>query len=116
MTTDPAIQIIAQTIYDNVKGITDMPVRGPEDFTSDAVDILEALRSAGYWVARWEPIEGHNNARYVLVPHDGDVGEAYLDSTGDWRLRGGGYVMDEPTHFMCLPPPPATNSENRGDG
>lgn len=46
--TDPAIQIIAKAIYDNVKDMTDMPHRGPEDFTPGATDVLAALRAAGY--------------------------------------------------------------------
>ena len=118
-----AVEVMAKAMRQNV---TAEPI--PESTLASAVvrgaatAALRALIEAGFWVARWEPIETapKDGTRMLLhqpqVPEDSDpvtVG-AWLPAYEDpgWLMETG-EVWLCPTHWTPLPPSPpeADNAE-----
>ena len=121
-----AVEVMAKAMRQNV---TAEPI--PESTLASAVvrgaatAALRALIEAGFWVARWEPIETAPKDDVLVSRPDGRVRTATRmtsieDGDTAWVIARRvsstepvAFLYEAPTHFMTLPPSPpeADNAE-----
>lgn len=95
---------------------------GPEsavDLDVFATAALRALREAGFWIARWEPIETAPTDGTRVVAVEGITVEAMWWANDVWATgwvneinRSDTYIYN-PTHWTPLPPPPQEPTDGK---